>query len=75
MANILLAVNPYEDIPDMYSSNTIKKYQGRSLGELPPHVFAIGMYVNDYKIVKSFFVISIKSKRRFRNSQNSKGLG
>ncbi|CAH0725342.1 unnamed protein product, partial [Brenthis ino] len=41
VANILLAVNPYEDIPDMYSSNTIKQYQGRSLGELPPHVFAI----------------------------------
>ncbi|XP_045447182.1 myosin heavy chain 95F [Melitaea cinxia] len=41
VANILLAVNPYEDIPDMYSSKTIKKYQGRSLGELPPHVFAI----------------------------------
>ncbi|XP_075971865.1 myosin heavy chain 95F jaguar [Anticarsia gemmatalis] len=41
VANILLAVNPYEDIADMYSSNTIKKYQGKSLGELPPHVFAI----------------------------------
>ncbi|XP_045535072.1 myosin heavy chain 95F isoform X1 [Papilio machaon] len=41
VANILLAVNPYEDIPDLYSSATIKKYQGRSLGELPPHVFAI----------------------------------
>lgn len=41
VANILLAVNPYEDIKDMYSSNTIKKYQGKSLGELPPHVFAI----------------------------------
>ncbi|KAM3967224.1 myosin heavy chain 95F jaguar [Aphomia sociella] len=41
VANILLAVNPYEDIPDLYSSTTIKKYQGRSLGELPPHVFAI----------------------------------
>ncbi|XP_026737078.1 myosin heavy chain 95F isoform X2 [Trichoplusia ni] len=41
VANILLAVNPYEDIPDMYSSNTIKKYQGKSLGELPPHVFAV----------------------------------
>ncbi|CAH2070936.1 unnamed protein product, partial [Iphiclides podalirius] len=41
VANILLAVNPYEDIPDLYSSSTIKKYQGRSLGELPPHVFAI----------------------------------
>ncbi|XP_049870051.1 myosin heavy chain 95F isoform X2 [Pectinophora gossypiella] len=41
VANILLAVNPYEDIKDMYSSPTIKKYQGKSLGDLPPHVFAI----------------------------------
>ncbi|XP_026322263.1 myosin heavy chain 95F [Hyposmocoma kahamanoa] len=41
VANILLAVNPYEDIPDMYSSSTIKKYQGKSLGEMPPHVFAV----------------------------------
>jgi len=37
-------VNPYFDIPKLYSSDTIKKYQGRSLGTLPPHVFAIGMY-------------------------------
>ncbi|XP_063377350.1 myosin heavy chain 95F [Cydia fagiglandana] len=41
VANILLAVNPYRDLPDMYSSATIKRYQGKSLGELPPHVFAI----------------------------------
>ncbi|XP_048478873.1 myosin heavy chain 95F isoform X9 [Plutella xylostella] len=41
VANILLAVNPYKDIKDMYSSSTIKKYQGKSLGELPPHVFAV----------------------------------
>ncbi|KAJ2952022.1 hypothetical protein O0L34_g4282 [Tuta absoluta] len=41
VANILLAVNPYEDIPDMYSKSTIKQYQGKSLGELPPHVFAV----------------------------------
>lgn len=41
VANILLAVNPYKDIKDMYSSATIKKYQGKSLGELPPHVFAL----------------------------------
>ncbi|ESO83449.1 hypothetical protein LOTGIDRAFT_133465 [Lottia gigantea] len=40
-ANILIAVNPYYEMPDLYSSNTIKKYQGKSLGTLPPHVFAI----------------------------------
>ncbi|XP_071438694.1 myosin heavy chain 95F isoform X2 [Hetaerina americana] len=41
VANILIAVNPYIDIPDMYSSKTIKFYQGKSLGVMPPHVFAI----------------------------------
>lgn len=41
VANILLAVNPYKEIADLYSSNTIKMYQGKSLGQLPPHVFAI----------------------------------
>ncbi|CAH0407500.1 unnamed protein product [Chilo suppressalis] len=52
VANILLAVNPYEDIADLYSSNTIKKYQGRSLGELPPHVFAIAD--KSFRDMKSF---------------------
>lgn len=42
VANILLAVNPYRELADLYSSATIKRYQGKSLGELPPHVFAIG---------------------------------
>lgn len=42
MANILIAVNPYRELSDLYSTATIKKYNGRSLGELPPHVFAIG---------------------------------
>lgn len=44
MANILIAVNPYKEIKELYDGNTIKKYQGRSLGELPPHVFAIGEF-------------------------------
>ncbi|KAI8424585.1 hypothetical protein MSG28_003033 [Choristoneura fumiferana] len=37
VANILLAVNPYRELADLYSSATIKRYQGKSLGELPPH--------------------------------------
>jgi myosin heavy subunit len=44
VANILIAVNPYCEIKDLYSSKTIKSYQGKSLGVLPPHVFSIGMY-------------------------------
>lgn len=42
VANILIAVNPYYDIPNLYSPDTIKLYKGKSLGTLPPHVFAIG---------------------------------
>ncbi|XP_035208221.1 unconventional myosin-VI-like [Stegodyphus dumicola] len=41
VANILVAVNPYFEIKNLYSSETISKYQGKSLGVLPPHVFAI----------------------------------
>uniref|UniRef100_A0A3B5B5A8 Unconventional myosin-VI n=1 Tax=Stegastes partitus TaxID=144197 RepID=A0A3B5B5A8_9TELE len=43
VANILIAVNPYYDIPKLYGPDAIKSYQGKSLGTLPPHVFAIAM--------------------------------
>lgn len=42
IANILIAVNPYMEVKDLYSNETIKKYKGKSLGQMPPHVFAIG---------------------------------
>lgn len=42
VANILIAVNPYSDIPNLYSPDTIRLYRGKSLGTLPPHVYAIG---------------------------------
>lgn len=45
VANILIAVNPYKDIKELYTSSTIKQYNGKSLGELPPHVFAIGSLI------------------------------
>ncbi|XP_046443856.1 myosin heavy chain 95F-like isoform X1 [Daphnia pulex] len=41
VANILIAVNPYFEIKGLYSKDAIKKYQGKSLGTLPPHVFAV----------------------------------
>ncbi|CAG0926234.1 unnamed protein product, partial [Notodromas monacha] len=41
VGNILVAVNPYNDIQDLYSTQTISRYRGKSLGLLPPHVFAI----------------------------------
>ncbi|VDM06889.1 unnamed protein product [Wuchereria bancrofti] len=55
VANILISINPYEQIPDLYSSATIQKYQGRSIGTLPPHIFAIGNLIaadNAYRNMK-----------------------
>ena len=46
VANILIAVNPYMELPQLYSQSAIKSYQGRSLGTMAPHVFAIGKYLN-----------------------------
>jgi myosin-6 len=42
VANILIAVNPYKELNSLYSLDTIKRYQGKSLGTVEPHVYAIG---------------------------------
>lgn len=42
VANILIAINPYYDIPGLYGPDAIKSYRGKSLGTLSPHVYAIG---------------------------------
>ena len=39
-ANILIAMNPYHSL-DIYRETDIKRYQGKSLGVLEPHVYAI----------------------------------
>ncbi len=41
MANILIAINPYKDLSRLYTSESIQTYLGKSLGTMPPHVFAI----------------------------------
>jgi myosin-6 len=44
VANILIAINPYKELGSLYSSDTIKRYNGKSLGTMPPHVYAIGRF-------------------------------
>lgn len=42
VANILVSINPYENIDGLYSDTTIHGYRGKSLGQMPPHIYAIG---------------------------------
>ena len=36
-----MAVNPYQILP-IYTAEQIKLYRDKKIGELPPHIFAIG---------------------------------
>ncbi|XP_056017857.1 unconventional myosin-XV-like isoform X8 [Ostrea edulis] len=39
--SILVSVNPYKMF-NIYGLDMVKKYEGRALGSMPPHLFAIG---------------------------------
>ena len=37
---VLVALNPYEDLP-LYGPDIIAAYSGRPMGEMDPHIFAV----------------------------------
>ncbi|KAH0664455.1 hypothetical protein KY285_029466 [Solanum tuberosum] len=39
--SILIAINPFQKLPDLYDGRMMAKYKGVQLGKLSPHVFAI----------------------------------
>lgn len=39
--NILIAVNPFQRFPSLYDASMRSNYQGKRLGEIPPHIFAV----------------------------------
>ncbi|XP_062857939.1 myosin VIa isoform X1 [Trichomycterus rosablanca] len=73
VANILIAVNPYYDIPKLYAPETIKQYQGRSLGTLPPHVYAIAdKTYRDMKVLKMSQSIIVSGESGAGKTENTK---
>uniref|UniRef100_A0A8R1YPX8 Myosin motor domain-containing protein n=1 Tax=Pristionchus pacificus TaxID=54126 RepID=A0A8R1YPX8_PRIPA len=41
VGNVLISINPYESINGLYSEDRRMEYKGKSLGKLPPHIYAI----------------------------------
>ncbi|KAK2455375.1 Myosin family protein with Dil domain-containing protein [Trifolium repens] len=39
--NILIAINPFQNLPHLYDASAMKRYKGEKMGNLSPHVFAI----------------------------------
>ncbi|KAI4900953.1 hypothetical protein NFI96_026666, partial [Prochilodus magdalenae] len=73
VANILIAVNPYYDIPKLYSPDSIKQYRGRSLGTLPPHVYAIAdKAYRDMKVLKMSQSIIVSGESGAGKTENTK---
>uniref|UniRef100_H3CZD5 Unconventional myosin-VI n=1 Tax=Tetraodon nigroviridis TaxID=99883 RepID=H3CZD5_TETNG len=73
VANILIAINPYYDIPKLYSVESIKKYRGRSLGTLPPHVYAIAVKLQrDMKVLKMSQSIIVSGESGAGKTENTK---
>ncbi|XP_072554883.1 myosin VIb isoform X4 [Paramormyrops kingsleyae] len=73
VANILIAVNPYYDIPKLYSAETIKQYQGKSLGTLPPHVYAVAdKAYRDMKVLKLSQSIIVSGESGAGKTENTK---
>eukprot|EP01087_Luapelamoeba_hula_P021080 TRINITY_DN72_c0_g1_i2.p1 TRINITY_DN72_c0_g1~~TRINITY_DN72_c0_g1_i2.p1 ORF type:complete len:745 (-),score=147.61 TRINITY_DN72_c0_g1_i2:1096-3246(-) len=48
IGHVLIAMNPYKEIPNLYTERTLRDYRGKFRYELPPHVYCLAdnMYRN-----------------------------
>lgn len=40
----LIAINPFQDIDNLYTNELMQKYRTHSKNTLPPHIFAFGNF-------------------------------
>lgn len=50
IGEVLVSVNPYRQVPDLYNRERVESYKGREIYERPPHIFAIADAA--HKVVK-----------------------
>jgi len=41
IGHVLISLNPFKPIPDLYSQRTLLNYRGKYPYELPPHIYAL----------------------------------
>lgn len=60
--SILVAINPYRMFNGSYGLEAAQRYKGRLIGELPPHLFALGAAA--YSALPTPQVLPISSTHR-----------
>lgn len=45
VGKVLIAINPYKDLTDIYSDTQISKYRNEPVDTLSPHIYLIGEYL------------------------------
>lgn len=51
VAKVLIAINPFRQISGLYSERKIINYRTDLNDELPPHLYAIGMFRIEHNLV------------------------
>ncbi|XP_057659116.1 myosin-VIIa [Diorhabda carinulata] len=59
--SILVAVNPYRNFDESYGLETAQSYRSKMIGDLPPHIFALGAAAYSALPVPQVVVISGES--------------
>lgn len=56
---VLVAINPYEQLP-IYGEDIINAYSGQNMGDMDPHIFAVAeeAYKQMARLVEALFIIS-----------------